>query len=526
MNNSIKKIFAGALATASVFCFATACGGDSNNTSVPGGKNGKTITIEAVQLGYGLDWLKAVGDEWGALTGNIVKVVTNIGTRGNEAIEDKVQAKADADIFVYRTAEYAKRVYEGEVTVKGTKYPQVFLDITDVCTTPLEGEGGATIDSKLNAELRNVYKLENNYYGLPWIEGAMGIMRNVDVWNKLGLTDEDIPLTTDQLFDVCETIKDKGTAPFIYSSMDEYYSSFMGVWFMQYESDENIKNYLEGKDQSGNISQNLFTYQGHQEMLSVLENLVKKSNGYQHSRSDGLEFTDMQGYFLQGQSVFCVNGAWLEIEMKSGATKAKIDYIKTPVISALANRLSFKDAADKDDKLATLVKYVDENESGYEGKPEFATEADVDTVRTARKRSYVAQGSSHLLAGSAYTKNPEEVKDFIRYLYSDKGMDCYYRATGGASLPLNLSANGSYSNIEISDFQKEVNKMNKDELVVFASAAKMYAIGGVNIKMFNGISSFVNELYNGTTTASGILNANNKYMSDNWAQISSTLGIN
>lgn len=523
MKNSIKKIFAGALATASVFCFATACGGGGDNSTAGG--SGKTITIEAAQLGYGLEWLKDVGKEWSDLTGNKVNVVTNIGTQGNNAIEDKIQGKADADIFIYRTAEYAKRVCEGEITVKNVKYPQVFLDITDVCTTALEGEGGATIDSKLNADLRNVYKLDGNYYGLPWIEGAMGIMRNVDVWNKIGLTDDDVPLTTDQLFEVCETIKDKGVAPFVYSSMDEYYSSFMGVWFMQYESDENIKNYLEGKDPSGNISQNLFAYQGHQEMLSVLENLVKKTNGYQHAKSNGLEFTDMQGYFLQGQSVFCVNGAWLEIEMKSGS-KAKIDYIKTPVISALANRLSFKDAADKDDKLAALVKYVDDNASGYANKPEFATEADVDIVRAARKRNYVAQGSSHLLAGAAYTKNPEEVKDFIRYLYSDKGMDCYYRATGGASLPLNLSANGSYSNIEISDFQKEVNKIKKDELVVFASSAKMYAIGGVNIKLFNGISSFVNELYGGTTTATEILNKNSKFMSDNWAQISSTLGIN
>lgn len=526
MKKSIKKLLTGVLAVASLstVCFATACGAGGGN---PEG----TLRVEAVELGYGLEWLEQMGKEWSTATGYKFRLNTSIGSKGNESIETKVKEHADTDLFVYRTADYATRIYEGEISVKGQKYPNVFLDITDVCNKQLPGEGGATIDSKLNEEFKNLYKVNGKYYGLPWIEGSMGILRNVSLWNDLGLTDNDVPLTTDQLFATCDKIKNKiatdkefsTIAPFIYCAEDEYYSSFMGIWFMQYESDENIKNYFEGKDINGQYSQNLFSYQGHLEMLSVLEKLLKKTNGYQLVNSENLNFTDMQGYFLRKRAVFCVNGAWIENEMGSVGGNTKIDYIKTPVISALANKLSFKNDADKDDKLAEIVKYVDDNATGYEGKPSFATNDDVDTVRKARKRSYVGQGSSHVLAGASYSPNTELVKSFIEYMYSDKGLDCYRRATKGSTLPVSLSANGKYTDIALSDFQKAVNAIPKDSVVTFASTAKMFTIGGVNFKLFNGVSGYINSFYDGSLTAQQLLQKNYEYMTQNWASISSKI---
>ena len=255
-------------------------------------------------------------------------------------------------------------------------------------------------------------------------------------------------------------------------------------------------------------------------MLNVLEKLVKKTNGYQYDND--LAFTDMQGYFLLGQAALCVNGAWIEIEMGGEYKDSRIDYIKTPIISALANELSFgsESAANKEAKLVELIKYVD---GTVTEKPSYATDADVARVRKARKCNYVAQGSSHALVGSSLSKNPDLVKSFIEYMYSDKGLDCYYRTTNGASLPFNLSPNGKYSDITISDFQKEVNKIKKDEIVVFASNAKMYSLGGVNFKLFNGVSGFINNFYKGELTAQQVINSNSNYMKDNWARISQNI---
>lgn len=529
MKKSIKKlisIIAATLCFTSLF-FVTACGGGSGNSGGNGSNEsaapstGKTLKIKAVQLGYGTKWLDAIAKEWENKTGNKVVITTTVGTSGNDSISNEIQSHAsDQDIFLYRTADYAKRVYEGEIKAGGKTYPNVFMDITDVCKKELDGEGGASIDSKINENMRNLYTIDGKYYGLPWIEGAMGIMRNRDVWESCGLTDADTPLTTDQLFAVCDKIKAKGVSPFIYSGEDEYYSSFMGAWFMQYESEENVKNYLEGKDPTGAYSKNLFTYQGHIEMLKVLEKLLKKTNGYQ--RDNDLTFTDMQGYFLLGQAAFCVNGAWIELEMGGEYKESKIDYIKTPVVSALANELSFgsESSSDKEAKLIELIKYVD---GTVAEKPSYATDEDVARVKKARKCNYVAQGASHALVGSSLTKNPDLVRSFIEYMYSDKGMDCYYRSTNGASLPFNLSPNGKYSDIELSDFQKEVNKIKKDEIVVFASNAKMYSLGGVSLKLFNGTSGFINEFYKGDSNAQKVINSNNDFMKDNWARISQSI---
>lgn len=526
MKKTLKRFLAGVLAVASLstVCLATACGSGGGNAE-------GTLRVEAVQLGYGLEWLEQMGKEWSTATGYKFRLNTSIGSKGNESIETKVKEHADTDLFVYRTADYATRIYEGEISVKGQKYPNVFLDITDVCNKKLDGEGGATIDSKLNEEFKNLYKVNDKYYGLPWIEGTTGILRNVTLWNKLGLTDDDVPLTTDQLFATCEKIKGiaernqtySNIAPFIYCAEDEYYSMFMGVWFMQYESDENIANYFAGKDMNGQYSQSLFNYQGHLEMLSVLEKLLKKTNKYQLENSENLNFTDMQGYFLRERAVFCVNGAWIENEMGSVGGNVRIDYIKTPVISALANKLSFKNDADKDDKLAELVKYADDTATGYEGKPSFATNDDVDTVRKARKRSYVGQGSSHVLAGASYSPNTELVKSFIEYMYSDKGLDCYRRATKGSTLPFNLSEKGKYTEITLSDFQKAVSAIPKESVVTFASTAKMFTIGGVNFKLFNGVSGYINSFYDGSLTAQQLLQKNYEFMTQNWASISSKI---
>lgn len=528
MKKTIKKILSvaiAAVAAMSVF---------SLNACSKGGDTSGTLVIEAVQLGYGLDWLDSLANEWSAKTGNEVKIIKKIGEQGNQTITDEIESHAsDSDVFIYRTSEYARKIYEGEINVSGKSYDCVYLDITDLCNKSLDVENGASISSKLLTTYKDVFCVNDKYYGLPWIEGVVGIMRNVDLWNKLGFTDDDIPLTTDQLFETCDKIKQataadtkfKNVAPFLYSAEDEYYTMFMESWLFQYEGKENSEKFLAGKDPSGVVSNDIFTYQGQQEMFSVVEKLVKSSNGYQHPKSEGLDFTSMQGQFLKEQSVFCVNGAWIEIEMGSSYPDVKIDFIDTPIISSLVKKLSFynEEAKDNDIKLREIVKYVDSTDSGYENKPSFATESDIDTVREARKYNFSSQAAHHVLVGSSYSAKTDMIKSFIEYMYSDKGMDCYYKATKGATLPFELSENGTYSDVAVSDFQRGIRNIDKNEIFVYASSAKMYSIGGVDLKFNNGINEYIKALANGSITASGIMQKNRAYMQNNWSSISSKL---
>ena len=524
MNKYVKKFISlvsvGAIA-ASV-AGLSACGKNKNRSD--------TLYIEAAQLGYGLDWLDAIAGAWANETGNKYKITRKVGSEGTSAITTEIESLAsNHDIFIYRGSDLAKKVYQGGVTVKGQKYDNIYLDLTDLVNAELDGEGGATIASKLNVTYKNTYQINGKYYGLPWMEGIMGIVRNVSVWDSLELTDADIPVTTDQMFAVCDKIK-KSTAntdiaPFMYCAEDEYYSSFMFAWFMQYECSENVQKYLAGKDPEGNISKNLFSYDGQREMFNVVEQLVSANNGYQNSKSQSLNFTSMQGQFLKGQAVFCVNGAWIELEQGASFPNVKIDYIATPIISALSKKLSFySDGADDegdDAKLAAIVKYV-RGQSGE--KPEFATDEDIEIVRDANKYQFASQGGAHVLAASSYSPKSELIKSFITYMYSDKGMKEYYKATNGATLPLELSKNSTYDDIALSTFQQSVQTIDRASVFVFQPSSKIFSIGGVDFKMFNGkASDYIKKLYEGSLTAAGVVTANKTYLESNWTQISSKI---
>ena len=515
---------------------AVAAGATLGFTACSGKDMSGTLVIEAARLGYGLDWLDAMAADWSQMTGNQTKIVKKVGAKGNDAISEEIASLAsDKDIFIYRTADYATNVYKGQVQHGGENYDCVYLDLTDTYKKALSGESGATIESKVYESYTSALQINGKYYAVPWIDGTLGIMRNVSLWEKLGLTNDDIPLTTDELFETCEKIKTAAAAkkeyqkvaPFLYSLEDEYYTSFIPVWFAQYEGTEGIEKFKKGLDPEGYTSNKIFTYPGQEKMFEVVEELLDPANGYQHTNSSSLNFTDMQGQFLKDQAVFCVNGAWIEIEMGSGYSSARIDYIKAPVISALAEKLSFYDETDKegnDGKLSELVAYVDATASGYEGKPAFATEEDVDTVRDARNFSYITLGLTHVMVGSAYSKKTEMIRSFIEYMYSDRGMNVYYKATQGARLPATMSANGSYSeDVEVSDFKRSVNEISRNEILVYSTTAKLYSIGGVNTKFLNGITGYIGSLANGTTTASAILLANQQYVERNWSVISSKI---
>ena len=140
-----------------------------------------------------------------------------------------------------------------------------------------------------------------------------------------------------------------------------------------------------------------------------------------------------------------------------------------------------------------------------------------------RKYNFSSQAAHHVLVGSSYSAKTDMIKSFIEYMYSDKGMDCYYKATKGATLPFELSENGTYSDVAVSDFQRGIRNIDKNEIFVYASSAKMYSIGGVDLKFNNGINEYIKALANGSITASGIMQKNRAYMQNNWSSISSKL---
>lgn len=530
-----KKIGIGILA-ACIAIGTTGCGnGGNGGNSGGGGNGGGTLVITVSEQGYGVKWLNGIVDAYKKKTGSDVKVVKKIGGAGQTSIETEISSLSNkTDIFITEKEDYFKSVRAGAVTVNGVKYDSYYENLNDVYNAELEGENGATIKSKMDKDYLEYNDVDGNYYSLPWQNGVIGIVLNLDVWNKLGYTASDIPRTTEEMFEICDEIVAKSktdaslknVAPFIYSAESEYYSSFLHMWMAQYEGEKSFEYFINGKDPDGEVSEYVYTFDGQKKALQVIDRLLDKTSGYQHGNSDELSFTDMQSYFLSDQAAFCVNGSWLDIEMENYKDKA-MEFIPAPVISDITEK--FDDSSDKTDaKLREVIDFVDEhkNKGDNTGKPSGVTDGDVEIVREARQMKYKRGNCGQVFVPSFSTKI-EQAKKFLKFMYSDEGLNIYYDTMNGATLPLSLST-GSYADKSgMSVFRKNIKAVIEEGCcvnILLAEKARIYSVGGVSVNFNNGSLGLAPYyLRNKEYTVQQIIDKNQAYVSDNWQKIKNTL---
>ena len=521
----------------------SACGGNG------GGKNDpNAVNIKAVNLGYGVEWLYQLTDAYTEANPDTTFNITPLaGQDGIQAIQGEMESlSGTTDIFFTRPSDFHAVCYQGEVVTKAGKFDCAYADLTDIWQSAYEGENGATMESKIDSAYAEYLNVNGKYYGVPWADGFMGIVRNKNVWSILGLTEEDVPLTTNEWLELCDEIKvlakdakNAGKtqfeiAPILYSKSEEDYTTVFSIWLAQYEGKASMANLEKGLDPIGELSDKLYNYKGQTVALEFIADLLTKENGqykYHHKDCDSLDFTTMQSYFLLDQAAFCVNGSWLEIEMnKNGAAKQhNIDYIKAPVISALADKLSFANeegltAEAKDDRLAELVSFVDAHPTvgDNDGAPSYATEADVEKVREARQVSYTRSSADHTAIVTAYATHLEQAKAFLKYMYSDAGLNVYYKAQKGNALP--ATPTSGYENVEPSTFTKSVNAVRAEALYThygFYDKAKVYSLGGVNLHYYNGSTNAVHRIIEGDSVAS-IIADNQKDIKTRWTSIANS----
>lgn len=489
------------------------CGsGSKGGSSAKVDKDALVVTVS--KLGFGDQWLTDLAAAYEKKTGQKVQVISKVGDSGISAIKGEVQSQAsETDIFFTRYSDFFKSIYRGAVTIGGTKYDCEFEDLTDVYESKAEGED-KTIKEKMDSSYEDYYNMDGKYYGMPWADDFMGFVRNKTVWDKLGLKDSDVPRTTDEMFALADKVKAKGVAPFIYSLESEYYSSIAPIWFAQYEGSESMAYFNAGLDPVGENTYNLYIYDGQTKALNIVNKLISKDNDYHHKMSESASFTDMQSTFLLGEALFCANGTWLELEMGDNYKDAKIDFIKTPLISDIIEKLE----TVKDDKTLSMV--VDFVDGTTDKAPAGVSEADIEVVRDARNASFVRGGYDHTAFVPVYSDKIDTAKDFLKFMYSDEGLDIYYAATKGSKIPV-ASTKGYSEDVQISDFRKNINDFVDEGCMVTygLGKAKVFAIGGANCYWYNGSNNFVRALLEGKTPEE-ICEINNEYLKANWSSIS------
>lgn len=478
------------------------------------------IQISISKMGYGTEWLHNIAEAYTEKTGNKVQITEEIGQDGNSKIITQIESLFSSIDIAFIEGSIAKDVYAGAISANGKNYDCLYAELTDVYKSQLSEENNATIENKMDVKTKDFLNYDGKYYALPWQGGVNGIVVNNQKWRELGFGTNDIPLTTDQMFSICDTILSKNSTPFIYSLDDEYYTMFSPLWVAQYEGKESMELFLSGKDPDGNVSEYLYTYDGQLKALDVMKKLIT-TDGYQHSAASSLDFSDMQSYFLNGQAVFCVNGAWLEIEM-SNYKNADIGFIRTPVISSIVEKTpSIVTAANyagatPDEMLANVIKEIDEGKtnSSYQG----VIKEDYDIIKEAREISFLKSGTNALVVVPSYTSKLDKAKDFLKFMYSDEGLNIYYKTLNGATIPVKPTS-GYTSEVTLSTFRQTINKAETDNLVFdYSSKAKIFTAGGVNMYFRNGSGTIVSQLKAGKTPEQ-IISANTTAIRNNWSNI-------
>lgn len=515
----------------------------SNPTSGP--SNGPTIDIACVKLGYGTEWLSALMNAYTAKTGVRFNFQEAIGMSGNNNLDDQIRSLTGAyDIYGLRPNSFFEFLYKGSITAGGQKYDTTFEPLNDIYTSAYEGEmGNNTMLSKMYPEFSNYVHVNNNYYGVPWANGFVSFVRNLDVWEEFGFSADEYPRTTDELFEMMDAMNAKiatgdkkyaNKAPMMYCKKDEYYSTILGSWFSQYEDAAAMEKFYNGRNPDGNYDTDLFTYDGIYESLSVMQKIVEfdsqtRKYKYQHISSNELEFTQAQDFFLLGRSALYVNGTWLEVESNRAKT-SNVDFIKIPLISSVTDKLS-KDYTDL--QLREMVSYVDAHiEVGDNANlPEGVLEEDIEIVRDSRNRgSYVRSDLDHLFVIPSWSDKKTEAKEFLKWMYSDEALQIFYDTMKGHHLPATPST-GSYSkdNTTLSKIRiSAVKAMEENKFCLYQANTvkdKMFSIAKVQPNFSNTIAKIgncINWLIDGMTPDQ-IIAENTNYMTTKWEHIRNCL---
>ncbi len=460
-----------------------------------GNSSGSSLNIGVVKMGYGVQWVKDLASNFKEKTGIDVKISQFDGQAGADALATAVDNGGQFDLVFTKRSTFESDIYTKK-SVKG--HSPLYEDITDsIYGYTNEGES-KTIGEKLSSDMKDYYGFDGHYYGLPWTSGFMGIARNLTLWKGMNYTNADIPNTTDELMALCDEIYAKNYTypgsypvsgrvyPFIYSDKAEYYTSIVNVWTAQYEGRDTTTNYFMkglGPDET-EPNENFYAYDGQSAALEVMSQLLTGNEGHRQDPTTSIDFTTAQSYFYGGSAMFTINGSWLENESGADA-QTEIDYIKMPVVSSIVNRMSIKNDANADKKLSEAVSYVDTHDTDGTDAPLSAE--DMKIVRDARSYSYLGGGVDHQGFLLAYAKNKDNGIDFLRYMYSDEGLNAYRKTMNGLCLPATPCTEYAPLDTTISTFKKSVISALEENYLFYESRkAKFFCLGKVDLHFQNG----------------------------------------
>jgi hypothetical protein len=430
--------------------------------------NENTVVIDFFKGDYGIDFINNLAEAF--MEKNEGKTVYVKDTVLRNQIIDRLKSgpkSNDADIVMTNGAAYS-------TIGLGAQFgqPAIFEPLTEVYDYIAPGQT-KSIRELTQKAFKDVtsFTIDGNTkeYFMIWSSGLQGLIYNKDL-----LSEDRLPKTTDELIalagELKEELKGKNKSAFIYSGYVDYWTPLHLVWWAQYAGEEAYNKFYEGEikqlnpftgEEEYTQSPAIFTMPGREEALSVMETLLKNSNGYCDKNSTALSFTDAQRNFLKGQAAMHPNGDWLGTSIEK--ENAEVAFMKTPVISAIIDKL---DTVKDDATLSKVIAYIDGDEGAE--LPSGVSEADLQTVTNARNMIYLAS-TTHFVGIPSYANAKPLAKEFLKFMYSEEGAMIFAKSTNGANLPINYDYLGNAEvAAKFSDFQKSrLALMNEDAIGIY-----------------------------------------------------------
>lgn len=458
----MKKLFT--LLLALVMCLASlpaiGCGGGSKDPE-------DTLVIDIQIGGYGTQWLTDIKDAYVQKTGKKV-IITPLGST-TESEAALLAGRTSTDIYFTMDPLFGHQ-YTSKM-LNGTTYDCLLEDLTDFITNDKIANENVSIAEKINPQYLEFFKIKRldgttKVYTLPWSVGLLGIAKNNDVWQQ----GWEVPNTTDKFIELLDTIKGSGYVPLVYSKDYNYYNYLLETFVAQYEGVENMAQLWDAKlpkddpDYEDEIDKTFLAYyEGVQYAYEVMAELMqseKVNNQVVSKYHYGINSKDhigTQTYFLNNdyKIAMMMTGDWIENEMKETYPNPNLEFIKTPVISALGDKLGITD-----DQLSEIIDYVDGKVSQ---QPSFASTKGFSSQQVIAKvseaRNLVSTNSNSMAFYIPVYSNAKELaKDFIKFMLSDEGLAIYQNSLGYA-LPYDYDWTSTTNAQKMSAF---INKAYED----------------------------------------------------------------
>ncbi len=500
-----------------------------------------TLVIQVESKGYGSQFARDLAEAYNAKNTGITVVVLNDANTGGYA-STALGTNTQVDIFFT----IQNTVFQVMAGTEKSKW----ADLSDIYSSPLvgyqeSGEGVTVADGLEDFFVESFTFSDGKQYAIPWTSGFGGFMYNKTRWDKTNTALEaagqaplQMPVTTNEMFALFDrlqeqSVKEASSGAYAFTCSTDatgYLTYLFGNWYAQYAGKEAAYNFLQGKDENGVYTADIFKSEARVAAYDVMAQILAQQNGYTKLESN---FQKMQRTFIKGTAMFSTNGDWMENEVSSDLNPgdANIEFMRIPVISAIVNNEDIAadftgTDAEKEAKLSGIITYIDENNlttvNAEAASQLGVSEATLQRLIDARLFQYCTP--SFCVVVPEYSDQLDAAKDFIKFMLSKEGQEIFMASTYGIGAPLNVDMTQF-------DYYENSTTLSKSKMNLLQNSTMIgdegntypmqYISGGIKMTMMDMVNDFAGNV---AKTGEAVVQAEYEYYQAIWADMMKAAG--